>query len=181
MDATCQRRRRIYLRAGPWLADLRRLVTAGLPDGRTARELCRLYPGLTFSRRSVLYWRDCLRRLASDDKDGDPERAPAQARQTARLRHQMRAGWGHLLPAWDEHARCWTPGHELSPAEVRILSALRDHGPLVRRELAARLGLCGRNPVLRRGRSRLARLARKGLVVRERNRFRLAPAALPLY
>jgi hypothetical protein len=190
MDAAgCKRRR--YLRAGAWLADLRRLVAAGLSDRATARELNRLFPGHHFTRRSVLYWRH--RRCRARDED----QTPAQERRAEQLAYQHYEGWGHLLPRWNEDApgrwvgvrvgNCilldwddqgaWTGGHELAPAEVRILSALRDHGPLTRPALAAHAGLAGKNPLRDwHGRQRLATLRRRGLVVRVGRAFGLAPA-----
>lgn len=119
----CQRHR-----AGPWLADLRRLAHDGKGDTALAAELSRLHAPRRWTADSVRHWRKHLA-LGPDDPPSD--------RGERRRLYQAARGWGHLLPAWDEARRAWGPGHELHPAETDILCFLRDHGPQTRRQLRA--------------------------------------------
>lgn len=177
-----------YLRAGAWLDTLRRLHALGLSDPRIALELSQIHDPLAWDRHKVRYWRRQSGPL--DPVTGNPTPLPpnppavdgylsiGEARALAWRRHQVKAGWGHLLPAWeaslrdDLEAGRWLPGHELSPFRVSLLSALLALGPATRRALAPP------GAGAHWGKKALRRLVVAGLVARGRRwLYRLTEAA----
>lgn len=183
-------RRPRYHRArdrGPWLLALRRLHAREWSDREIAETISDLSAsaiarlerlglwnwraveaaqapgsgGLAWTPRQVRYHR---RQLDLDGYRGHCEEPNLlAARRASDREYQRRAGWGHLLPAYDERHRRWLAGHELRRREVDILSALRDLGPLTRAGLCRALGVTNLHTG---GRSYLRRLRAAGLVYR---------------
>lgn len=145
--------------------------------------------GLPWTRRQVGYYRRSLQLPANRQQH---EGGSLLALRASVLRcRQVAAGWGHLLPVYDEQRCCWGPGHELSGRQVEVLCLLRDRGPLTRLQLAGALveldrasGRSGTGTLVtpRAGTGALASLLSAGLVESIRvdgaSRLSLTAAAL---
>lgn len=202
-------RPRHYRKPGPWMTALRELHARGWSDAEIADALGDLSPsaiqrlgctgwrrpavervlvpgagGQPFTRRQVRHYRQALglkgnppRRYAADGDRGELIRARSRER-------QKEAGFFHLLPPFLRREQRWGAGHELTPALVEVLCALRDHGPMTRRRLALALGRDDAASLRDRAGTYLGRLASAGLVTRtgtgrDPRTYALAPAALP--
>ena len=182
MQTQCERRPR-RLAGGPWLTAVEHLCSApprgpGYSDRRVAELLWDLSDDAIRSLGAGRWHARAVERLLVPGSGDTTWTAPAVRhhrrqlgippnRMTARsehylprlarerrLAHQEGTGWAHLLPR-----------HELTPLECDVLSALRDRGPLTRRQLLLALGKQGeRWPFQWRG-GPLGRLRACGLVV----------------
>jgi hypothetical protein len=147
----------------------------GLHDGAIAEQLRSLGYGRGWTRRKVCYWRNRVlavwdekrERLVPVLRRHAPRRGWKHARQKRAVRwrlYQEANGLGHLLPQYDRDRREWGPGHELTPAEVRVLALLREApAPMTRSQIAHALGLSGRKSLRPSGSPLLPLLVLAGL------------------
>jgi hypothetical protein len=136
-----------HLRARACRSDLVRLAAQGLSDSAIARELSRLYAPLVFTRFQVWYYRHEDDRIAQDGECVPRERGSSLHRR--RAIHQLRRGFGHLLPL---PLRC---------RESDILALLKERGPLTQQQIREAVGVRSLHTM---GQRWLARLFRLGLI-----------------
>jgi hypothetical protein len=101
---------------------------------------------------------------------GIARRSPTVKKETCTLLDRRRCyqneqGWGHLLPKLKKGTKTYSGGHILSRRQIEILNAIRDGGPLTRREIIAALSVSGSRPLRSGGRSNLRRLVEDGLLI----------------
>ncbi len=124
------------------LTELKRLHAGQRSDAEIAEELSLLFAPQSFYRQQV--WR-LRRQHGLKTWRRNPASLSAdllEARYRSWRLYQVNQGWLHLLPSELPDGHGWGPGHELSPREVDILTALSDAGePMTGSQLTAALNL----------------------------------------
>lgn len=156
---------------------LRRLHKRGYSDAQIARWF-ESERSLLFTLRQVWYWRRVFCDLPSNGQhprfDGNDIKTRREQNDINRRKIVAYLGWGHLLsdppdyiPDPDELPRPIV--FDLKPVEAAILSLLKEHRRMTRRDIVVALGKHrSRNPLYSDGTNYLRRLVEAGLLIEHR-------------
>ncbi len=138
----------------------------GRSDRAIALKLAHEFPGTSWSRMRLRYWRERFG-LDGNSHVALESRTLTRQQDLQRCVYAGRRGWAHLLPYRDEDTGVMISGTDLKPREVDILTALDEHGPQTMPQLCLRAGLIYRKACLRSGSDYyVTRLMSAGLIER---------------